>query len=214
MRNTIIASFVFFLFAGCVCMGSDNNQIYKATASFSFKLNDDWKIKVGQELVNVDGENSVYMGSVSFSYAGFAEWLVLGAGYKQYHADLNNDWIRENRPFGEATFKKTMFGVKWSDRNRLEYRDVEGKEDQLRYRNKLKAHIPHDLFGLPVQPYTAYELFVQEERGDYQNRIYGGLVWDVCEKLDLDLFVYRVQVDTSSGYESRYVIGFETKFSF
>ncbi|MCK4997904.1 MAG: DUF2490 domain-containing protein [Anaerohalosphaera sp.] len=214
MKRSFFAGVLFFMAYCCVCSASDDNQQFKATSSFSFKLSDDWKIKIGQEMIFRDGEPYEHQSAVSFAYAGFADWLVIGFGYKQYHQDSNNEWLRENRTFGVVTFKKKIFGLEWSDRNRLAYRDFEGSADAIRYRNRIKAHIPHDLFGLPVQPYTAYEVFVQEERGDYQSRLYGGLVWDICENVNLDFFVYHQKSDTSHGRDNRYTIGFETKFSF
>lgn len=214
MKKSFFAGVLFFMAYCCVCMATDDNQEFKAEVSLSYKLSDAWKIKANQVFHFRDGEHCEHENIVSFAYAGLAEWLELGVGFKQAHTDSNNRWLRENRPFGDITFKKTIFGIEWSDRNRLEYRDFEGSPDAIRYRNRIKAHIPYDIFDLPVQPYTAYEVLVQEERGDYQSRVYGGLVWDVSENVDLDFYVYHKKSDTSTGRDNRYIIGFVTRFSF
>jgi len=66
--------------------------------------------------------------------------------------------------------------MKWSDRNRLECRDGENKKDVFRYRNYFKLNIPHKILELPLRPYVADEIFIQEENGFCRNRIYAGLI--------------------------------------
>jgi len=198
-----------------VCYATDDNQEYRANVSFSFKLNENWKMKIANEFHFRNGEHFEQEDEVLFTYKGLADWLDVGLGFKQvYQEDSSHDWQRENRPYAEFTVKKKLFGLKWSDRNRLEFRDFENSKDKFRYRNRLKMDIPVNLCGLPLQPYVADEINIMEEDGFYRNRIYAGLVWDVNEKLDVDFFFFHQKDKKSSGWDDRFMTGFELKFSF
>ncbi len=213
MSKRALFSIFVLMIAVDVCCATDDNQGVRAGAGFSFALNDMWKMTVTQKFHFRDGEHNKHENVVSFKYKA-ADWLDVGLGFKQYHKESGHEWQRENRPYVEATAKEKWLGLKWSNRNRLEFRDFEQGNDVFRYRNRLKAHVPHDLFDLPVQPYGAYECFVQEASGLHQTRIYSGMVWDVNERLDVDIFVFHEKKQTTHGWDDRYTYGFETKFSF
>lgn len=212
MRKNLIC--VLLVAISSLGYATDDNQEFRANTSFSFKLNDSWKMSIAQEFHFRDGEHFEHENIVSFKYKA-ADWLDLGLGFKQLHKEnSSHEWLRENRPYGEATVKKTLLGLKWSDRSRLAFRDNENSKDVFRFRNRLKAHVPHNLFDLPLQPYVADEIFIQEESGLYRNRIYAGLVWDVSDTLDIDIFMFHEKNETTHGRDDRYFFGFETKFSF
>lgn len=197
-------------------LASDDHQEYRAQSSFSFKLNDLWKMKLATEFHFEDGEHFNQENEALFTYKGLADWVDLGAGFKLIHKeDSSHEWRRENRPLVEATFKKDLWGLQWSDRNRLEYRQRENSPDVFRYRNRLKMHIPYDLFGLPLQPYVADEVNIQEETGLSRNRLIAGLIWDINKTLDVDFFYYfQKDKTTSDGWQDLNIIGAELKFSF
>jgi len=197
------------------CYASDNNQEYWAVTSFSFKLNDTWKMKIKEDFRFRDGEHCEQQNEIFFGYSGFSDSLDFGLGFRQVHKkDSNHEWQRENRPYADLSFKNTMFGLKWADRNRLEFREFENKKDAFRYRNQLKMSWPNNLFNLPLKPYIADEVFIQEESGYNRNRIYTGLIWDVNKKLDVDFFFIHQKDKTTRGWDDVFITGFETKFSF
>ncbi len=214
MRKNVI-SILLFVVISSLCYATDDNQEYRGQVSFSFKLNNDWKMKITNEFHFRNGEHFEQENDVLFTYKGFADWLDVGLGFRQVQQkNSSHDWLRENRPYVEATVKKKMFGLKWSDRNRLEFRDFENSKDLFRYRNRLKVDIPVNLFDLPLQPYVADEINIMEEFGYYRNRIYAGLVWDVNETLDVDFFFFHQKDKKSTGWDDRFMTGFELKFSF
>ncbi|MCI0498893.1 MAG: DUF2490 domain-containing protein [Planctomycetales bacterium] len=215
MKKAAYVGFVILMTMSGLSYATDDNQEFRAQTVFSFKLSESWKVDITEEFHFRDGEHHEQENVVLFIYKA-AEWLNLGAGFNQvYEKDSSHDWQREDRPFVEGTLlKNDLFGLKWSDRNRLEFRDFEDDEDAFRYRNRLRAHVPYNLLGLPLQPYAADEIFIQEQRGLYRNRIYTGLIWDVNKTLDIDFFVFQEKNETDSGYDDRYMYGFEIKFSF
>ncbi len=110
------------------------------------------------------------MGSLSTYFADFgvryklARWLTLGGFYRQQFDESAADgtWIEENRPYTDVTVTWEWWGVRFSDRNRVEFREREGREDEIRYRNKLTELLPWSWTSWKLQPYLAQEFFVDE----------------------------------------------------
>ena len=96
----------------------------------------------------------------------------------------------------------------------MAFRDFEQKKDIFRYRNRIKAAWGQDVFDLPLRPYMAEEIFIEEEFGYNQNRISAGMVWDVNKLLDVDVFVMLRSDDTVDGWDDTFITGIETIFKF
>lgn len=213
--NKALWCLVCVLAVSCFCFAGDDNQEHWAAVSFSFRLDDNWKMKIKEDFRYRNGEHFEQHNEVLFTYTGFSKYLDAGVGFQQVHKeDAGHEWQRENRPYAELTVKKEMLGLKWSDRNRLEFREFEEKKDVFRYRNRLKAAWGEDLFDLPLRPYVAEEVFIQEESGCNRNRIYAGVVWDVNQTLDIDFFFIHQKDKTTHGWDDVFITGFETIFSF
>lgn len=198
----------------CICFADDEGDQFWAVASFSFRLSDDWNMKIREHFRFHDGEYSEQFNEAHFSHP-LSTPLNLGVGFLQTNKkDSVGKWQYENRPYGELTVKWNLWGLKWSDRNRLVFRDFKGKKDIFRYRNRVKAAWGEDVFDLPLRPYVAEEVFIEEESGYNQNRISAGVVWDVNKLLDIDVFVMHRSDKKDSDWDDVFVIGIETIFSF
>ncbi len=214
VRIAVIALLCFHTLS-CLGFAGDDNHEFWALTSFSFRLNDDWKMKIKEDFRFRDGEHFEQHNDLYFTYSGLCAPLLFGLGFKQVHKeDAADEWQRENRPYLDLTFKQDLFGLKFSNRHRLEYRDFENKKDVLRYRDRVKLAWPNDVFELPVQPYIADEINVQEESGYNRNRLYAGVVWDVNETLDVDFFFIHQKDKTTHGWDDVFITGLETFFSF
>lgn len=199
----------------CLCRASDDNQEHWTAISFSFRLKNDWKMKIKEDYHFRNGEHFEQRNEILFTYTGLSDNLDFGLGFRQTHKeDSGHEWQRENRPFIEATLKGKVAGLKWSDRSRLEFREFEDKKDVFRYRNRLKIVWPHNLFELPLRPYVADEIYIQEENGYNRNRLYAGLAWDVNQTLDIDFFFIHQKDKTGHGWDDVFITGLETIFSF
>lgn len=147
----------------CFCYAGEDSHEYWAVTSFSFRINEAWKLKIKEDFRFRGGDYSEQQNEVFFSHT-VSETFNYGLGLRQVHKENSSgEWRRENRPYAEFTLRNKLYGLIWSDRNRLEFRDFEDKKNVLRYRNRLKLSSPHDLFKLPLRPYIANEIFVQEE---------------------------------------------------
>lgn len=212
MFDRAILCILFFLAIPCICY-ADDNQEYWAITSFSFQLSDTSKMKIKEDFRFRDGDFSEQQNDAFFSYKR-TELINCGLGFRQVHKeDSSDEWQRENRPYADLTFKGSICGLPYADRNRVEFREFEDKKDVFRYRNQFKLSWPHNLFDLPLRPYVADEVFVQEESGFNRNRIYTGLVWEVSEKLDIDFFYILQKDDSTHGWNDLSILGFEMIFS-
>ncbi|MBL7214193.1 MAG: DUF2490 domain-containing protein [Phycisphaerae bacterium] len=213
--NKTTLCFILVLAVSCLCHAGDDNQQHWAATSFSFRLNDNWEMKIKEDFRFRNGEHFEQHNEILFTYKGFSDMLDLGLGFRQVHQeDSSHEWQRENRPYVELSIKKEVWGLKCSDRNRLEFRDFENKKDVFRYRNRLKLASTKNLFDLPLRPYIADEIYIQEESGYNRNRIYAGVVWDVNKTLDIDFFFIHQKDKTTHGRDDVFITGFETIFSF
>lgn len=196
----------------CFCFADD--QQFWGVTSFSFRLNDEWTMKIKENFRFEDGQHFEQINEIVFTTA-LSESLEMGLGFRQVHKeDAGHEWRRENRPYVELTVKLDLWGLKCSDRNRFVFRDFERKKDIFRYRNRFKVQWPEDIFDLPLRPYIAEEVFIEEEYGYDQNRIYAGVVWDVNKLLDVDIFVVHRSDKAAGGWDDTFITGIETIFSF
>lgn len=212
--NKSISCILFILAIPALCSAEDDNQEYWAVTSFRFRLNETWKMKIKEDFRFRDGDFSEQQNDIFFSHK-WSDTLDFGLGFRQVQKeDSTEQWQRENRPYMDLIIKGNLYGLKVSDRNRIEFRDFQNKKDVFRYRNQLKLSYPYTLFDLPLHPYIADEIYVQEESGCNRNRIYTGLVWDVNKTLDVDFFVINQKDKTSDGWDNLFITGFEIIFSF
>jgi len=104
-----------------------------------------------------------------------ARWFVLAPYYRQVEQRGKTEWKSEHRPHLNATFKWTLFGLHFSDRNRLEYRDKEDGDDSFRYRNKFTVKLPK-VTRLKMQWYLADEPYFDFHVDELnKNRVYIGV---------------------------------------
>jgi hypothetical protein len=119
-------------------------------------------------------------------------YLVLGVGYEYLRSDQTGRFKNENRILIEATPRYTPgAGILITDRNRAEFRWVEGRYD-FRYRNKLTVDRLFKLGTVKLTPYVAGELFwARNVHAWNENQISAGAIWSHRHFLALDLYYVR-----------------------
>jgi hypothetical protein len=117
---------------------------------------------------DVDGLSSYFVdGNVTLRTL---PWLNLAGAYRYIRAKSGGDWIVEARPYADAVLKVRWGKVSFSDRNRFEWREIESKDGEFRYRNKLTALYGDEGFtSLHFRPYAAVEAFLNEGNQDIFN---------------------------------------------
>ncbi len=150
-------------------------------------------------------------------YKSFADWIDVGANYRQvFQKDSTGQWRhQENRPHLNVILRGRLSGLDLSNRSRLEYRDRENKPDVWRYRNKIELKIPVEPTQVKLQPYIADEVFISFNAEDFeQNRLYGGFYFELSKNLRADVFYFRQSIKSSGSWKDANVVGVYLKFYF
>ena len=120
---------------------------------------------------------------------GFDKRLDIGLNYRQIYDKYKHKWREENRPHANATVKLDLWGFKFDDRNRIEYRHFRYKNDFIRYRNKFTLKYPFDFRSIKIAPYTSDEIFISSNAtGFNENRFYSGLELGLTKYVKADIY--------------------------
>jgi hypothetical protein len=124
-------------------------------------------------------------------------YLVLGAGYEYLHTVQNSSKRIENRTIAEATSRVHLRRVRLRDRNRTEFRWVNGVYD-FRYRNKVMIRIPVHV-GFTFTPYGSGELYYDRNHHSWNQNQYGfGVEFPYKKRLLLDTYLLHQNCTTCS----------------
>ena len=217
MRN-IVAFVVITLVSGICFAYSDEGFQYWSGASASVNINKDWKVTVEQELrMGDDGGNLYYEHSdLGFVYKGLADWVDLSFNYRQiYEKDGKDHWQPENRPHLNLTFKGRMFNLPVSNRSRLEFRDLDNKEDVWRYRNKIEVRFPWKFTAFELQPYLGDDVFIDLDEEDFtKNWLFSGVSFKLLENLKGEIYYMWQASKSKKEWKDVHILGTRLKFSF
>jgi len=188
--------------------GDDCSEFFDEETAFAaeYKCTDWLKIALGYKVVQERKNKKVVTpktaddGTVSYSDIG----------------DGDHYWQNEERPFGDLVFFTKVAGWKLEDRTRFEWRmKDDGKDDYLRFRNRLKVKFPWKMTALAVNPYVAWEAFYEDkdslsssDKWD-RHRYYVGVSAKLSDHFKGGLY-YLLQTDRSGDdWKDTNVVGFE-----
>ena len=143
------------------------------------KLNDQWKMKVGEEL-RFRNHNGLYYAEthVGTDYKPF-KFLSMGVEYQEIRASRKKGkkqiWYWDSVPRIHLTPQVSIKGFLVENRNMLEFRIRQEENFALRYRNLTTLTAPWKWTPLQLQPYTANEIFFETHRnGMIEDRYFAG----------------------------------------
>lgn len=194
----------------------DGDFQYWNNESVSVKIKKDWKMSLSEEFRFGDNSSEFYYqhSDIGIAYSVLAEWLDLGINYRHIYEKNKGNWLLENRPHFNATFKCSFFDLDFSNRSLFEYRIREKKDDFWRYRNKVTVKLPLKLTRFKIQPYTADEAFFDFDRGRFcRNRVYLGVKIEFFKIFQGDIY-YLLQSSRSGKWQNYHVLGTSIKLSF
>ena len=144
------------------------------------------------------------------------DWLSWNLFYRQQYAQSKNVWREENRIHTAGTIKWKWAGLSFSDRNRFEFRFRDGKDDTMRYRNKLTVKGPQSFTSLQWTPYVSDEIFRDTDGGEpiHRNRLYVGLKGKPLDKVKADLYLLWQQDYKEEETVDTYVVGTKVSLNF
>ncbi len=191
---------------------------YWSTVDVAVDINKDWKTVFEEEFrLGDDGGHLYYQHSdIALIYKGLAEDIDLGFNFRKvYVEDDTNTWRQENRPHLNITFRKKFGTIDFSTRSRLEFRDIELKDDFWRYRNKFTFKLPFEWTALKLKPYIADEIFINlNGQGYTANRVYAGVTFNLLKNVKTAVYYVWQSARTSPGRDDIHAIGTKLVFNF
>lgn len=210
------AILVFLLTASPAFAAGDGDWQFWNTDGVEKKLGPKWKADIEEEFrFSGDDHGLNYTHTEGGLTYKATDWLDLGAKYRQIFEKEKGKWIYESMPAGVVTLKWKPYGFDISDRNRLEYRMPQGKDDKWRYRNKLTMYLPVELTSLKIRPFVADEIFIDMAgAGFYRNRFYSGFEAKLGPHLKTEIFYLWQTTEKNSSWIDYNVIGLKLKAVF
>jgi uncharacterized protein DUF2490 len=127
-------------------------------------------------------------------------YLVLGAGYEYLHTVQNGSKRIENRAIAQATPRLLVGKVLLIDRNRTEYRWVNGAYD-FRYRKKLTAIARFQRGSFKFKPYVSGELYYDRNHHSWNQNQYGfGVQFPYKKRWMLDTYLLHQNCTTCTQH--------------
>ena len=219
---------IFFIFTSTLvfgtllsgtCIGSTNGSSeYWQIVGFDYDMNKDWKITVREEFRfgKSGGDPYLHNTDVGLVYKSLGDWIDVGLNFKkEFEKDSSGKYRGENRPNLNIMVKAKLFDLDVGDRLRLEYRDLETKDDVWRFRNKTVVNLPFRITKFKLQPYIADEIFINlGESRINQNRFYSGFSFKLSKNLKTNIYYMLKSSKQSSGWLDTNVIGAQIVFLF
>ena len=132
--------------------------------------------------------------------------LVFAAGYEYLHTVQNGRKSIENRIISQVTPRLLVGNILLTDRNRTEYRWVNGAYD-FRYRNKLSVLARLQKGSFKYRPYVSGELYYDRNHHSWNQNQYGfGAQFPYKKRWMLDTYLLH-QNCTSCSEHSVNMIG-------
>lgn len=218
MKRYII-TFILILSFSVSALAFENGDFqYWNSESLTWKVNKDWSASLEEEFRFGDNSGTLYYqhSDLGATYSGLAKWLDIGINYRQIFDIKKDNWDIEHRPHLNGTVKFDLYGFGLSNRSRFEYRIIEHKDDELRYRNKSTIKL-QKFTQFEIQPYIADEIFIDFDIGELnKNRTYFGFSFKVLKNLKAELF-YLFQSDKKKDkdkWTSYNILGTKVKLQF
>jgi hypothetical protein len=184
--------------------------------SVRWGLTENWRAAVGAEFKFDDDMSNHYYSHADAGVDGrLAEWFRLGFNYRYIDEDSSSGWRTEHRPFVTGTFLWDWGKVRWSNRNRMEYRDREGRDNTWRYRNRLQANLPQQWTRFNIQPYFSGELLYTFNISSWnQYRLRAGLDSKLTELLQMNLYYMLRGSESDDDWDNTNILGLNFRLAF
>lgn len=206
---------LFVILTSATVSARDDWQHWNAY-SFNYKLSDRVKFVLNPSLRLRDDISQLFYWQ---SRQGFSFKLNDNIDLALHYLYADNKstkgkWTEEHRVEVQPTLKWKSATFNFSDRNRLEYRSVGGKE-KWRYRNRIKIARPTEIMRFSSTPFVSNEFFYDFKKEEYnQNRAAVGLYRKITDKVGIEIY-YMVRSDkTGKDWSDVHILGTTLKYSF
>lgn len=186
------------------------------TEAVEYKITDQWNAKMDAQFYFGDDMSDLFYRHADIGISRkVAPWLGIGVNYRFIEQKKNDEWKQESRPHINGTFYWRTGGLRFSDRNRLEYRIREDAHDFWRYRNRLRVGLPLQWSRLNIEPYVSYEVFIDSEQEEVNgNRASVGVGSSFLEHFKLELYYMFQSEKKDVGWTDANILGTNLSLSF
>lgn len=182
-----------------------------------FKINKDSKIALEEEFRWGDNANEFFYHHYDIGiFYDLRKYLNIGGGYRHVSELKKGKFKLENEPYMTLTLFWDLKGIKFEDRNRMEYRHFDYQADSWRYRNKITMKMPWKFTRIQLQPYLSDEILVGFGTANQlnQNRLSSGFGMNLGKNIKAEIY-YMLQSTKSSGkWTDANVLGTKLKILF
>lgn len=138
---------------------------------------------------------------------------------------LHHRWEREDRTGVDITPSFTLGGWKFSDRNRIVWRNYEDSRGFWRYRNRLQVNSPWKWTDWKINPYASFELFLDDGKAPSdvrkndkfdQWRFVVGATAKLTDNASLNVYYLLQDKKSTADHEwsANHVVGLGLNFKF
>ncbi len=134
--------------------GSSYNLLLKKA------INEEWFLLSRSNLATRRDNEQLFLGytGASLGYQFNKQWSVR-VGYRVARFRIGDDWRTERRPIVEAYHGNMHDGWRLTSRSRIEFRQPNWRENDVRLRQEFTATAPYKLTLLEMQPFVENEIF-------------------------------------------------------
>ena len=142
-------------------------------------------------------------------------WLKLEPAYHyEWTEQANRDTTIDNRAVLHVTPGWSWGRVHVEDRNRIEFRHVNGRDD-WRYRNKSKLSVDVGKNWYTAAPYVADEVFYGARAGEWtRNRVYLGLEKPLTKQLGAEVYYAVDSTRQGRDWNEFHILGLSVSAKF
>jgi hypothetical protein len=190
----------------------------------SLTLNLDQSLRYGDSLSKMN----VYQLSAGLQYHKLS-WIEHG-GYMVFRQDRSGEEnVDEWRPTYDLSLKWDWGGARWINRNRLEYRMLDGRSNRFRYRDRLMVMLPFEMTKYSLKPYVAGEWFTYFDSDTiFDSSRLRGMIGIRSEpdgfirmielkdgrRITWNLYLMLQRTETSTSHLNEQVLGFKVGYFF
>jgi len=134
--------------------GSSHNLLLKKT------INEDWFLLSRSNLATRRDNEQLFLGytDASLGYQINKEWSAR-VGYRVARFRIGEDWRTEQRPMVEVYYGGMHDGWRLTSRSRVEFRQPDWRDNDVRLRQEFTATAPWKLTSLEMKPFIEEEIF-------------------------------------------------------
>lgn len=123
-------------------------------------LSDQWFLLSRSNLATRRNNEQFFLGYTGFSlgYQINKQWSAR-LGYRHARFRIGKNLRSENRPMAELYYAKRLKGWRFTSRSRTEFRYLDWRDDDIRFRQEFTATSPIELTALKMNPFIQEEIF-------------------------------------------------------